>query len=413
MKVYVINKHGRPLMPCSPRTARLLLRDKAAKVIKRDPFTIKILVGVKGYTQDLTLGIDPGSRYIGSAVRDDKNQAYYLSQVEQRTDVKANMDQRRMYRRTRRNRKTRYRKPRFMNRKASTKDDRYPPTLESKYGAIVREINFVCNILPIKKLYIEIAKFDTSALTNPNVLEYHWLYQRGPQLGFYNTKAYILFRDTYTCQYCKNKRKDSRLHVHHIQHKFQGGTDQPNNLITLCKSCHDDLHKKKIMLNTKHLNTINNLKHASQMNVLCSMIKSRFVSGSYIETLGGIAKGVRENFQYPKEHYWDAFFGSFENGNTPKLLIDRVLMKKCVAKGSYQLTNGKRSEKRLPTGKICGYRVWDKVLYQDQQYFVRGRMSTGYANLCDISGTQFKIRPMPKFNKMTRIGARDSWIMTT
>jgi len=414
MKVYVINKYGRPLMPCSPRTARLLLRDKAAKVIKRDPFTIKILVGVKGYTQDLTLGIDPGSRYIGSAVRDDKNQAYYLSQVEQRTDVKAKMDQRRMYRRTRRNRKTRYRKPRFMNRKASTKDDRYPPTIESKYRAIVREINFVCDILPIKKLYIETSKFDTSALTNPNVLKYHWLYQRGPQLGFYNTKAYILSRDTYTCQYCKNKRKDSRLHVHHIQPKSQGGTDQPNNLITLCESCHDDLHKKKIVLNTKHLKAVKtNLKHATQMNILCSMIMKRFVPGSYTETFGGIAKGVREHFQYPKEHYWDAFFGSFENGNEPKLLVDRVLMKKCVAKGSYQLTNGRRSEKRLPTGKIDGFKRWDKVLYQNTSYFIKGRMSTGYAILCDVFGVKANLKPIPKFNKMTRIGARDSWIMTT
>ena len=81
MKVYVINKHGRSLMPCSPRTARLLLRDGAAKVIKRDPFTIKILVGVKGYTQDLTLGIDPGSRYIGSAVRDEKKFRQFLKAI--------------------------------------------------------------------------------------------------------------------------------------------------------------------------------------------------------------------------------------------------------------------------------------------------------------------------------------------
>ena len=394
MTVYVINKDGKPLMPCSPRTARLLLRDGAAKVVRRDPFTIKILVGVKGYTQDLTLGIDPGSRYIGSAVRNDKNQAYYLSQVEQRTDVKANMDQRRMYRRTRRNRKTRYRAPRFLNRKASTKDDRYSPTMESKYGAVVREINFVCRILPITKLYIEMAKFNISALTNPNVLKYHWLYQRGPQLGYHNVKAYILARDNYTCQCCKNKRKkkDDKLHVHHIQWKSTGGADQPNNLIVLCESCHDDVHKKTIVLSTKHLKAVkNNLKHAAQMNVLCSMINKRFEKDSFTPTLGGIAKGVREHFGFSKEHYWDAFFGSFETGIPPEILTDRVVMKKCVAKGSYQLTNGKRSEKRLPTNKIDGFKRWDKIVYLNHEYFIKGRMSIGYAILCDIFGTKVSL----------------------
>lgn len=412
MVVYVINKYGRELMPCSPRTARLLLKDNAAKVIRRDPFTIKLLVGVKGYTQSLTLGIDPGSKFIGSAVRDDENRALYLSQVEQRTDIKSKMDQRRSYRRTRRNRKTRYRKPRFLNRKASKKEDRYPPTIESKFGAITREINFVCSILPISKIYIEMAKFDMHALTNPNVMNHHWLYQKGPKYKYYNTKAYILSRDNYMCQYCKNKRKDSRLHVHHIQSRNSGGSDQPNNLITLCITCHNDLHKKLISLNTKHLKGVkNNLKHASQMNVLCSMIQKRFNIGSFKETFGGIAKGVREYFDYPKEHYWDAFFGSFETGKTPEILTDRVIMKKCVAKNEYQKTKGKRSEKRMPSNKIQGFKRWDKVLYSNTVCFIKGRMSTGYAVLCDIFGTKIDFKPMPKFNLMQRISTRRSWIM--
>jgi 5-methylcytosine-specific restriction endonuclease McrA len=401
-------------MPCDPRTARLLLKDGVAKVIKRDPFTIKLLVGVKGYTQPLTLGIDPGSKFIGSAVRDSKNRALYLSQVEQRTDIKSKMDQRRSYRRTRRNRKTRYRKPRFLNRQASTKEDRYPPTLESKFGAIFREINFVYNLLPISDLYIEMAKFDIQALTNPNVLNYHWLYQRGPKYQFYNTKAYILSRDNYTCQYCKNKRKDTHLQVHHIQAQSNGGSNQPNNLITLCSTCHDDLHKKRISLSTKHLRAVkNNLKHASQMNVLCSMIQKRFGIGVFQKTFGGVAKGVREYFKYPKEHYWDAFFGSFETGDDPVIVTDRVIMKKCVAKGEYQKTKGKRSEKRMPSDKIQGFKRWDKVLYQDTVCFIKGRMSTGYAILCDIFGTKIDFKPIPKFTSMQRISSRKSWIMTS
>jgi hypothetical protein len=143
------------------------------------------------------------------------------------------------------------------------------------------------------------------------------------------------------------------------------------------------------------------------------MIKKRFVTDTFVETLGCIAKAVREHFGYPKEHYYDAFFGSFDCGNTPELLTERVTVKKCVAKGTYRQTSGTRSEKRMPTGKICGFRIWDKVKFKDEIYFVRGRMSTGYANLCDVLGNQFKIRPMPKFSQLTRLSARKSWIMST
>jgi len=276
----------------------------------------------------------------------------------------------------------------------------------------MKEVNFVCDILPISKIYIEMAKFDIAALTNPAVLKHHWLYQKGPQFGYYNTKAYILARDKYTCQYCKNKRKDKHLHVHHIQSRLNHGTNQPTNLITLCGSCHHDLHHGLITLSTKHLKAVkNNLKHATQMNVLCSMIKKRFSPGSFVETLGGIAKGVREHFGFPKEHYWDAFFGSFEGGKIPVIMTDRVIMKKCVAKGEYQRTKGKRSEKKMPQDKINGFKRWDKVIYNNYLCFIKGRMSTGYAILCDIFGTKIDFKPIPKFNLMQRIGARKTWIM--
>ena len=412
--VYVINKHGRSLMPCTPRTARLLLRDKCAKVISRDPFTIKLLIGVPGYTQPLVLGIDPGSKYIGSAVRTETNQAIYLSEIHQRTDVTKKMTQRKMYRVNRRGRKTRYRKPRFSNRKNSTKTNRYPPTLENKFHTIEREVEFVCKKLPITKLYIEMGKFDMHAMTNPDVLKNHWMYQQGNEFGFYNTKAYVLNRDDYTCQCCKGKKKDPRLHCHHIIYRRNGGSDRADNLIVVCETCHDDIHANKITLTKKQLLAVKkSLKHATQMNVLCSMIKKRFVIDTFTETSGYIAKSIREHFECYKEHYWDAFFGSFEHGNKPEILTDKVLIKKCVAKGVYRQTSGKRSEKKMPTGKICGFRVWDKVKFNNVIYFVRGRMSTGYANLCNIHGEQFKILPMPKFTQLTRISARKSWIMST
>jgi len=145
--VYVINCDGKPLMPCQPVIARLLLKQGKAKVIKRTPFTIKLLYQTTSYTQPLTLGIDTGSSKIGSAVVNDKNEVVYLSQVEVRNDIADKMKQRAKYRRNRRYRKTRYRKARWLNRKNSIKKDRFSPTMTSKINSHLKEIKFVKSIL--------------------------------------------------------------------------------------------------------------------------------------------------------------------------------------------------------------------------------------------------------------------------
>mgnify|MGYP000937110220 CR=1 FL=1 len=144
--VYVINEDGSPLMPCNPAIARLLLKDGKAKCIRRTPFTIKLLYHATDYTQHLTLGIDTGSSKIGSAVANDENEVYYISEVEIRNDISDKIDKRAKYRRTRRNRKTRYREPRFNNRKNSIKKDRFSPTMTSKINSHLKEIDFVKSI---------------------------------------------------------------------------------------------------------------------------------------------------------------------------------------------------------------------------------------------------------------------------
>ena len=115
MLVYVLNKHGKPLMPCKPRKARILLRDGKAKVVKKIPFTIQLLYGSSGYTQDVSLGVDAGSKHIGISATTEK-EVLFEADVELRNDIVDNLSTRREARRNRRNRKTRYRKPRFDNR---------------------------------------------------------------------------------------------------------------------------------------------------------------------------------------------------------------------------------------------------------------------------------------------------------
>ena len=73
---------------------------------------------------------------------------------------------------------------------------------------------------------------------------------------------------------------------------------------------------------------------------------------------------------------------------------------------------GLRSEKRIPTGKIMGFRKFDKVRYRGRHYFIKGRFSTGYAILMNIDGQRADLKPIPKFTGMTRIAARKSWVIS-
>ena len=413
MKVYVISKNGKSLMPTTPARAKKMLIAGKAKCIRRTPFTIKLLYKATTYTQSITLGVDTGSSHVGSAAVDSVGSVVYLSETEIRNDITDKMKQRSKYRRNRRNRKTRYRKARWLNRKNSIKKDRFSPTMISKINSHVKEIEFVKSILPIANVILETGTFDPHALKNPAVLKNKWLYQRGANYGFANTRSYVLDRDNYTCQHCKGKSKDSKLEVHHIVFRSNGGSDEESNLVCLCKTCHDKLHKGEISLNKKG-KIKGQLKHATQMNSIRVQLLKIYSTAK--ETFGYITKEHRQLMSLPKEHYFDAVaIASLDNIQKSGLVSvefrTNLLRKKCVSDGDYQQTKGVRSEQRIQTGKIMEFRKFDKVKYLEQKYFIKGRMSTGYAILMDINGDKIPLKPIPKFDKMERLSARKSWII--
>lgn len=277
--------------------------------------------------------------------------------------------------------------------------------MKSKLQSHIKEIEFIKSILPISKLVLETATFDTHLMKNPN-MNRHWGYQKGLNYGFENTKMMIRNRDNYTCQYCKNKRKDSNFDVHHIIFRSNGGSNEPENLITLCRTCHKDLHNGKIKLKVNGKNK-GTLRFATQMNEIRSQLLRHYPEA--IETFGYITKINRMKNNLPKEHYIDACMIASE-GKPAKFLIDYVYLKKSVAKGDYQRTKGVRSEITIPNHKIQGFNKFDKVLYRNNIYFIKGRYSTGYAILMDIKGiTQKFTNPkIPKMQNMTRISVRKS-----
>ena len=408
MLVYVLDINGHPLMPTKRfGKVRRMLRDGRAKVISREPFIIKLLYETKtNIVQDLTLGVDTGSSKIGCAVVDEKQNVLYLSEVEIRNDITKKMDRRRSFRRGRRNRTTRYRKARFLNRKNSIKKDRYNPTLRSKFDSHVREIEFIKSILPIKNIVLEVGQFDTHKLKNPNVSG--WGYQRGINYGFANSRAHALDRDNYTCQHCG--AKNTRLEVHHILFRSQGGSDDLDNLITLCEKCHNNLHHGKIELKIKGKKK-SLLKHASQMSVIRCMLLNYYSEA--IETFGYVTKANREQSKLSKEHYNDAI--TIACGCIPEVkILSYLYKKKHVSKGDYQLTKGVRGEIKIPMGKICGLKKFDKVEYLGKEYFIKGRMSCGSAVLMDIDSNKIDFSNMPRGYKtpkllnLNRISARSS-----
>lgn len=399
--VYVISQNNKPLMPCSNPIARLLLKQSKAKVKKREPFTIKLTYETTNYIQDLTLGVDTGSGTIGAAVSNDNSDIVYMSEVIVRNDITNKMAQRARYRKNRRIRKTRYRKPRWLNRKNSIKLNRFSPTMISKLHSHVKEIEYIKSILPITTLVLETAQFDTHLMKNPSLANpkiMHWGYQKGTNYGFENTKTMVLNRDNYTCRYCKGKHKDSKLEIHHIIFRSQGGSDEESNLITLCHTCHRDLHNGKINLKLSG-KAKGTLKYATQMN---SIRKQLFkIYPDAIETFGYVTKANRLAIGIDKKHYYDAC--TIATHGKPFTVKTKLCKKKCVSEGDFQKTKGIRSEQLIVTDKICGFRKFDKVRYFGNDYFIKGRMSTGYAVLMDIDGRKIDFSTMPKGYKTPKL----------
>lgn len=359
MFVYVISKTGQPLMPTRRfGNVRRLLKNKQAKVVSHCPFTIKLLYEPESLVvQEVVLGQDTGSKHVGTACIAN-NKVLYQSEVALRDDIKKKMYNRRIFRKNRRQRKTHYRKPRFLNRANSTKKGRLPPSVRSKVQSHIDEIEFCKKILPISKIVLEVSQFDTALMKNPALISEkvkRWGYQQGFDYGYASRREAILHRDNYTCQCCG--KKHVRLEIHHIIFRSLGGADDEKNLITLCEKCHKAVHDG-ILIITKIPKKLN-LKYATQMSIIRSQLLKIYPDA--IETFGFVTKENRNNLNLQKGHFIDACLVA--SGGKKFKQSSWLFKKKRVAKQNRQLRKGVRGEIKLPTGKVFGFRRFDKVKY--------------------------------------------------
>ncbi len=405
MLVYVINKHGKPLMPCKPRKARKLLKQGKAKVIKRTPFTIQLLFGSSGYTQEITLGVDAGSKHIGISATTEKEELF-SAEVELRNDIVDLLSTKRQNRRTRRNR-LRYRKARFNNRIKRKKEGWLAPSIEHKIQTHLSTIEKVHQILPISKIIAEVASFDIQKIKNPDIQGKE--YQQGEQLDFWNVREYVLFRDNHTCQHCKGKSKDKILNVHHIQSRKIGG-DSPDNLITLCETCHNDYHTGKLKLNLKRGQSFRDAAFMGIMRwAFYNKLKELYPNVKL--TYGYITKNTRIRNNLPKEHRVDALC------ITGKPLVKRIdnwyFVKKvrCHNRQIHKANILKGGNKKLNQAQfeVKGFRLFDKVRYQSKEYFVFGRRNSGFFDIRTLSEEKVN-KGSVNCNKLELIGFRKNML---
>ena len=242
-KVFVIDAEGKPCLPTHPARARKLLREGKATVEQVVPYTIRLKRVIEDPVGSFTVGIDDGAKTVGIAiVNEHTREVVFKGEVELRQDVSRKVKQRAMYRRTRRGRKLRHRPARFLNRKQVTPF----PSIRQRKDSIIRFLKDMSKKIRLTKVIVEEGMFDTSSLSRGHKLEGKE-YQIPGYTGR-NFRAKVLWRDRYICQHCKSS---AELRAHHIRHRAHGGTDTPHNGITLCESCHTDLHDGKWELKKK------------------------------------------------------------------------------------------------------------------------------------------------------------------
>lgn len=295
LRVPVLNMRGEPLMPTTPAKARHLLGQGKAKVVSRKPFTIQLKYATGETKQPITLGIDVGYKKVGLSAASDKKELL-SAEVALRTDIPKKLQNRAMYRRSRRNRLW-HRKPRFNNR--SKPEGWLAPSIQHKLDSHIGLVEKIKKLLPITETIVEVAGFDIQKIKNPEIEGEK--YQQGEQLGFWNVREYVLHRDNHTCQHCHGKKKDPILQVHHINGKAEGATDRPEELLTVCKTCHDDHHTGIDIIPKKKIKSF-------KPEMFMSMVRWKMVNALGCKhTYGYITKHNRIKQGLQKSHVNDAF----------------------------------------------------------------------------------------------------------
>ena len=307
--VFVLDTNKTPLSPCHPAKARKLLKRGKAAVYRMYPFTIILNYAVEEATpQPIQVKVDPGSKTTGIAIVQENQGGFKViwgAELKHRgATIKKALETRRALRRSRRSRKTRYRKPRFQNRRRP--EGWLPPSLMSRVHNIQTWLNRLSKYCPITSISMELVRFDTQLMQNPEISGVE--YQQG-ELAGYEVREYLLEKWERQCAYCGIK--DVPLQVEHIRSKANGGTNRVSNLCIACQPC----NQKKGSMNADEFGypdiqakAKKPLKDATVVNATRWKLYDMLNDMGYpLEVAtGGRTKYNRVQQGYPKSHFIDA-----------------------------------------------------------------------------------------------------------
>jgi len=430
--VFVLDKHKRPLMPCSEKRARLLLKKGRAVVHHMEPFTIRLKDRTREQSQiqPLRLKLDPGSKTTGMAVLDETDpscgRVIFLAEIRHKQGIKKSMDERRNQRRLRRNRKTRYRKPRFNNRNPGKcascgrnakhgsrycrpclegrnfvdngyRKTRLPVSLEARVIQTLNAVEKLRKLVPLSAISTEHVKFDTQLMQNSEIKDVE--YQQGELFG-YEVREYLLEKWGRKCVYCG--KENVPLEIEHIVPKSRGGSDRVSNLTLACHECNQrkgNLTAEEFGYSEVQKQAKKSLKDAAMLNATRWELYNRLkATGLPVECgTGARTKKQRIEHNLPKTHYYDA---CCVGASTPEDLVFctlYVFIWTAVGRGTRRICNsdeygfprGHRQRQKIYFGFQTGDLVKADVSKGKYAGIWKGRVAvrfSGYFDLKDAAG---------------------------
>lgn len=337
--VLVLDTNKKPLTPCKPGVARSLLKKQKAAVFRRYPFTIILKKEVMENPKSCQLKIDPGSRITGWALLLNHAVIWAGELTHRGQQIKDALLSRRQLRRGRRNRKTRYRQARFLNRKRP--NNWLAPSLNHRVKTTMTWVNRLTRFCPVDSIYQELVRFDTQKIQNPEVSGTE--YQQG-ELHGYEVREYLLEKWGRKCAYCGTE--NTALEIEHIHALSKGGSDRVSNLTLSCKKCNqaksnqdikDFLSGKPDLVKRILTQAKAPLKDAAAVNSTRWKLYNEFkTTGVKIHTSsGGLTKYNRYRLNLAKTHWIDAAcVGKMESLS---LETNQPLLIKSTGHGSRQM----------------------------------------------------------------------------
>ena len=368
--VFVLDTNRKPCNPVHPATARKLLKQRKAAVFRRYPFTIILKEETANEVNKLRLKLDPGSKKTGLALLSDTNIVWCAELEHRGFQISEGLTKRRTLRRSRRNRKTRYRKPRFLNRKRPK--GWLPPSLMSRVFNIESWVKKLCRLAPVSAISMELVRFDTQKMVNPEISGTE--YQQG-ELAGYEVREYLLEKFNRTCVYCG--AREVPFNLDHFHPKSKGGSNRVSNLVLSCIPCNQNKDNKLpadfLSDRPKLLALIDKqrkqpLADTAAVNATRWKLKEVLESsGLPVETgSGGLTKFNRKRNGISKSHWSDAVCVGKSTPDSLNIQGYQPLLIKATGHGSRQMVNSDkygfpRGKPKLRQKSVFGFQTGDML----------------------------------------------------